>query len=214
MDSGLPQRLLSRYARPIDDPVADADRYTSLADACTAWCISKGVALDDIDSASGHNYSRDAYLSFRAFWVNQIKYHGLSGPYLRPRLDAVFANWVARRPGFTAGDDWAAAGIEAHRAYWGGLGRVCTVEDCVLHAEPGSWQIIGRYSPGSPGLPCTAGWSLGDPVVLFYDAAGTVLARAAAPTGADTHDVLTIMLTQGDLTGFEQCIPAHTATAA
>ena len=65
------------------DPAVRADVRAALADARTALCIARGVALDEIDPASGHDLSRAAY-------------------------EAAFDWWSARRPQYTGGDDWLA----------------------------------------------------------------------------------------------------------
>lgn len=97
---------------------SDPDKRTSMADARIARCTATSVDLDDIDPASGHDYSRGAYDRVRASWVLHIRDNGWSDFHDKhSRLDPeqAYANWVAHRPQFTAGDDWLAAGIAAHR---------------------------------------------------------------------------------------------------
>jgi len=122
-----------------------ADNRTSMADARTALCIESGTALEDIDPSSGHDYSRRSYDSVRASWVNLVKYHGLSEFYTRPDLARAFAKWAERRPEFTDGDDWEAAAIDAHRAYWDGeVGRPCNSGTCIVHHVPPADDAVTR----------------------------------------------------------------------
>jgi hypothetical protein len=129
---------LIRYYAFSDDP----DRRTSMADSRIAYCLARGVAMDDIDPASGYNYSRRAYDSCRASWVLHIRDNGWSEFYDRPDagLDRAVATWAQHRPEFLAGDDWLAAGIAAHRerhpgaTCFRGLGR-CDFHPSADHAE-------------------------------------------------------------------------------
>lgn len=89
-----------------------------MADSRIALCLARGVDPDDIDPASGYDYSRRAYDRVRQSWIWNIKMHGLSDTYDRPHLDKALANWTTHRPEFTAGDDWLAEGAAAHIAYW------------------------------------------------------------------------------------------------
>lgn len=128
--------LIHRYGgQRATDPVAEADRLTSLADARTALCIEGGVALDDIDPSSGYDYSRRAYDSCRHSWVWNIKVHGFSDSYDGPGLARAIANWTARRPDFVAGDDWLADAEKAHLTYWEQAGIPCNRPSCDLHAD-------------------------------------------------------------------------------
>lgn len=86
-------------------PEQIADRKTSLADARIALCLAQGIALDDIDPASGYSLSRESYEQVRQSWRNQVKQPGWS-EYLRPDYEKAFAFWSVRRPEFTNGDDW------------------------------------------------------------------------------------------------------------
>jgi hypothetical protein len=108
------------------------DKVTSMHDARIALCIERGVALDDIDPTTGHDWSRRAYDNVRASWVRTVKDHGLTDGYLQTDLRDAFAKWAQRRPEFAAGDDWEAAAVAAHRAYWDGeVGRLCSASGCV-----------------------------------------------------------------------------------
>ncbi|MEW2302021.1 hypothetical protein AB0958_18945 [Streptomyces sp. NPDC006655] len=122
--------LLSHYA----GRSWEADQRTSMADARTALCIESGVALEDIDPSTGYDLSRRGYDSARASWVSVVKYHGLTQGYIRPDLASAFAYWARVRPEFAAGDDWEAAAVAAHRAYWEGeLGRhSCGAAGCAV----------------------------------------------------------------------------------
>jgi len=90
------------------DPAVRADVRAALADARTALCIARGVALDEIDPASGHDLSRAAYENARASWRRHVAMHGFSDEYDRPAYEAAFDWWSARRPQYTGGDDWLA----------------------------------------------------------------------------------------------------------
>lgn len=83
----------------------DPDARTSLADARAALCLARGVDLDDIDPATGHDLSRRAYETARASWRDLIAERALS-PYMRSRFEAAHAYWAARRPEYCAADDW------------------------------------------------------------------------------------------------------------
>lgn len=140
---------------------SDPDKRTSMADVRIALCIARGVDMDDIDPASGYDYSRDAYDSCRGSWVWNIKQHGFDSAYDGPPLNRAIANWVAHRPDFIAGDDWLAAARAAHRAHWAnapvtcnftGDCDICTTDDertKVEHLEADGrtpdevWEITG-----------------------------------------------------------------------
>ncbi|MFD0393400.1 hypothetical protein ACFQ3Z_16340 [Streptomyces nogalater] len=110
----------------------DIDNRTSMADARTALCIESGVALEDIDPATGHDWSRRAYDNVRASWVSTVKYHGLTDGYLQAGLREAFGRWAERRPEFTEGDDWETAAEVAHRTYWDDeVGHLCNASGCV-----------------------------------------------------------------------------------
>lgn len=106
----------------------DPDKRTSMADARIALNIARGVDTDDIDPSTGYDHSRAAYDESRHSWVWNIKQHGFSDTYDRPHLERHRANWAAHRPNFIAGDDWLAAGIAAHRAYWSGIDHPCNTQ--------------------------------------------------------------------------------------
>lgn len=131
-----PAAALRHYAHAtVIGPTAEADRRTSTADARIALCLARGVAMDDIDPASGYDLSRRAYDAARQSWIDVIEGRGLSEGYTRLRLDRAFDYWAKRRSGFTDGDDWAAAGLAAHRAYWDDeIGRHCNRAGCAEHA--------------------------------------------------------------------------------
>lgn len=138
MDERDPASLIRHYARS-----KDPDQRTSMADARIALCIAYGIAIDDIDPASGYNYSRGAYDRARQSWVSNIKYHGFSEIYDRANLDSALANWTERRPEYTTGDDWLAAGAAAHHTYWGELGLTCNRGTCSLHDDPEPTAVAG-----------------------------------------------------------------------
>lgn len=120
-----PARLIRHYAYD-NDP----DQRTSMADSRIALCLKLGVAMDDIDPASGYNCSRASYDRSRASWVLYLKEWGFSDIYDREHLEKALTTWTRRRPQFTAGDDWLAAGTVAHRAYWADHGDRCPRETC------------------------------------------------------------------------------------
>lgn len=126
-----PASLVRYYADRADDP----DNCTSMADARIALCVARGVALDDIDPATGYNRSREAYDRCRESWVWNITQHGYSRVYEGDGLDRAVANWTVHRPDFIAGDDWLKAATKAHLAFWDGLGRPCPRESCDLHEQ-------------------------------------------------------------------------------
>ena len=111
----------------------DPDQRTSMTDSRIALCIAAGVDMDDIDPASGYNYSRAAYDRCRQSWVVNIRDHGFTDSYDGPALTRAIANWTAHRPDFIAGDDWLAAATQAHHAHWASIGRPCSHSGCDLH---------------------------------------------------------------------------------
>ncbi|WP_329131607.1 hypothetical protein OG552_10655 [Streptomyces sp. NBC_01476] len=130
--------MISRYADS-----ADPDRRTSTADARIAYCLARGVDMDDIDPASGYDRSRRAYESVRASWVWNIKMHGFSDFYGDgDRIAAAQASWAAHRPGFTAGDDWLADAEKAHRAYWEQPERSCSNPHCDFHPSDDHAELL------------------------------------------------------------------------
>lgn len=59
---------------PQDTP----DRRTALADLRAAVCVYAGVAVDDIDPASGYDLSERSYLDSLARWTEHFMVHGPS----------------------------------------------------------------------------------------------------------------------------------------
>lgn len=90
------------------DPARDADMRTSMDDARTALCIARGVDLNDIDPATGHDYSRRAYESVRQSWLDLITTHGLT-EHIEQQVREVRAMWAERRPEWVEGDPWLVA---------------------------------------------------------------------------------------------------------
>jgi hypothetical protein len=87
---------------PYDAP----DRRTSLADLRTAICLKNGVAIDDIDPASGYDHSRAAYERARASWRRHIAEWPEAQYAQRPSYADARANWLRIRPDWD--DDWLA----------------------------------------------------------------------------------------------------------
>lgn len=98
------RRVMLRYAYRDLDPVMEADRRTSMNDARTALCLALGIAEQDIDPTSGHDYSAESYESVRASWQDLARSHGLSRFYDGPAYRQVIDDWRARRPDLVAGD--------------------------------------------------------------------------------------------------------------
>lgn len=122
---------------------ADPDQRTSMADSRIALNIARGVDMDDIDPSNGYDYSRAAYDSCRDSWVWNIKQHGFSDFYGDgDRIAAARANWAARRPDFTAGDDWLPDAEKAHRAYWEQDGRSCSNPHCDFHPDADHAELL------------------------------------------------------------------------
>jgi hypothetical protein len=101
------QAAITREERAKLSPEQVIDRETSMVDARIALCVAEGIAIDDIDPASGYSLSRKSYESVRQSWRYTIREHGWSECYRRD-LEEVLAYWAARRPEFTEGDDWLA----------------------------------------------------------------------------------------------------------
>lgn len=129
-----PDLLFELVARSATRAARDDDRRTAASDARIALCIRSGVDLDDIDPASGLNYSRSAYERARASWVDLIAQHGASATYTLPRLRAARSLWEKKRPEFTHGDDWVTEAFEAHRAFVASGDTPCRNEACAAHA--------------------------------------------------------------------------------
>lgn len=86
------------------------DAGTSLADARTAHALARGVAVADIDPATGHDLSRPAYERVRAGW-QQAAADGELCPHMRRGYEATRARWAAARPDWVAADgDWLTGG--------------------------------------------------------------------------------------------------------
>lgn len=129
-----PNLLLMSYARrPLDCPVCEADRLTSMADARIGVCIAAGVAIDDIDPTTGYDYSRRAYGRARASWIDLIRQHGASEFHELCDIDEVKAKWAAKRPEFVEGDDWLTEALDAHRDFIAELGHPCRRTSCIVH---------------------------------------------------------------------------------
>lgn len=93
------RRLMLHLARSrTGNPVTDADRRTSMCDARIGLCLAVGVAAEDIDPASGFDYSAESYASVRASWRSLAEQHGFSRFYDGPAYEAVLSAWRARRP--------------------------------------------------------------------------------------------------------------------
>lgn len=119
------------------------DRRTYLADARIALCLARGVNMDDIDPASGCDYSRRAYAAARASWVWMVKVHGFSDWHGDgERLADELATWTKHRPDFTAGDDWLADGIEAHRVHYAKIGQSCGRQTCDVHPSADYAELL------------------------------------------------------------------------
>ena len=115
-------RLLA-FAHKRSDPVAEADRRTSVADARIGLCLALGVAEEDICPASGGDYSAESYERVRASWRNLARVHGFSRSFDGPLLEAARALWLARRPEWVV-DDWVGPEEEWARR-WPSPSREC-----------------------------------------------------------------------------------------
>lgn len=115
---------LRHYAIPkLSDPVAEADRYTSMCDARIGVALAAGHSADDVDPATGYSYSRRSYDAVRSSWVMYIKHHGFTEDYTGRPMNEVCTTWAMRRPEFIKGDDWETEGVELHLKHWAGRGR-------------------------------------------------------------------------------------------
>ncbi|MEU4576129.1 hypothetical protein [Nonomuraea sp. NPDC023979] len=97
--------LLLSFATGREDPVAEADRCTSTADARIGLCLAAGVDIKDIDPALGFDYSAASYERVRASWRNLARVHGFSHFHDGPAYEAAIARWRARRPDLVV-DGW------------------------------------------------------------------------------------------------------------
>ncbi|MFI1799828.1 hypothetical protein ACH427_21085 [Streptomyces sp. NPDC020379] len=126
--------LLMHYARsPLGCPVREADRLTSMADARIAICVASGVAIEDIDPASGYNHSRAAYERARASWIDLIRQHGASEFHEVRDIAWARGLWAEKRPEFVEGDDWLTEALDAHKEFIASLGHPCRRSSCVVH---------------------------------------------------------------------------------
>lgn len=129
MSQRNPASLIRHYAES-----SAPDQRTSMSDARIALCLARGVDMNDIDPASGYNYSRAAYDRCRQSWVSNIENHGFSNLYQGAALTRAIANWTSHRPDLIAGDDWLADAEKAHLAYWEQVGIPCNAPSCDFHA--------------------------------------------------------------------------------
>lgn len=128
-----PNLLLMSFARsPLDCPACEADRLTSMADARAGVCIAAGVAIEDIDPATGYDHSRRSYEAVRASWVDLIRQHGASEFHELRDIEEVRTYWAQKRPQFVE-DDWLTEAFDAHREFIASLGRPCDRTSCVVH---------------------------------------------------------------------------------
>ncbi len=111
-------------------PEQIVDYETSMADFRVALGLAQGAAFDDIDPASGYSMSRASYDATRHSWISSMKFHGFNPDYDQAPLDKAVAYWAERRPQYLVGDDWLAAGLAAHLAYWQTLDHPCTCPAC------------------------------------------------------------------------------------
>ncbi|MFE3678740.1 hypothetical protein [Streptomyces griseus] len=111
-------------------PEQIVDYRTSMADFRIALCLAQGNALDDIDPTTGYSTSRASYDNARTSWISFMKFHGFNPDYNQAPLNKAIAYWAERRPQYLAGNDWLAAGLAAHRAYWQTLDHPCTCATC------------------------------------------------------------------------------------
>jgi len=190
------------------------DHATAMADARTALCLATGVDIEDIDPASGHDISRRSYERSRQSWIDHIKQEGLSYFYVRPDLDKVMARWTERRPEYTAGDDWAAAGVDAHIRFWQERGGHCRRKDCLLH-DPGSLQFEARYR-NEDGTERVAVWVTGETYAVLHGPDGEEADQVAIPVGADELCALSTITDRWDehLTDWRRIVRGGAVSAA
>jgi hypothetical protein len=79
-----------------------------MCDARAALWLAKGVALEDIDPSTGHNWSAAAYEEARRSWRAHVVHTQPLSEYTRPWFEEAYAKWLAHRPDLAAGDDWLA----------------------------------------------------------------------------------------------------------
>ncbi|WP_143660019.1 hypothetical protein [Streptomyces sp. WZ.A104] len=104
-----------------------------MADARAGICTASGVAIDDIDPATGYDHSRRGYERVRASWVDLICQHGANEFHEIRDIAEVRSYWSEKRPEFTDGDDWLTEAFEAHRQFIAELGRPCRRSTCDIH---------------------------------------------------------------------------------
>lgn len=108
---------------------AAPDARTTLADARAALCLACGVPPGFI-SPLGYDHTDRGYAAVRASWVHHIEGFGFRLPVgddpAFADVTAAHAVWAEARPDLAVGDDWLAAGWEAHeRRYPDGCGQPC-----------------------------------------------------------------------------------------
>lgn len=126
-------RLMSYARKPLDCPVCEADRLTSMADARAAIALAAGVAIEDIDPATGYDHSRASYNRVRASWIDHIRQHGADDFHEIRDIEWARGLWAAKRPDFVEGDDWLTEAAEAHKEFVASLGRPCKLKTCTIH---------------------------------------------------------------------------------
>lgn len=82
-----------------------ADRATAMCDARAAIALAKGVDPADIDPATGHNVSWEAYQRSRRSWVNFLAEEQVSEYAVRDCARAK-ESWARRRPKFLERVSW------------------------------------------------------------------------------------------------------------
>jgi hypothetical protein len=121
------QQQLHANLRLIFVDLAAPDAHTTQADARAAVCLAAGVHPDYISSL-GYDHSDRSYASVRSSWVRHIEQWGLRVPLWGDVADSdvmwAYGLWLEGRPDLAEGDDWLAAGWEAHeRMYPAGCGN-------------------------------------------------------------------------------------------
>lgn len=126
-----PTLLLLHYAnQQTASPTEAADQFTSMCDARTALTLNLGTSTNDIDPTTGHNISRRGYETVRESWISLIANTGFNAAYPQTAPNKALAYWSERRPDLTAGDDWLAAGLAAHREAYQGVELGCGRQSC------------------------------------------------------------------------------------
>ncbi|MFD8199958.1 hypothetical protein [Streptomyces sp. NPDC059701] len=88
-----------------------ADLCTSLADARAAVNIAAGLPMEDIDPASGQEYSKRIYLGLRKSWQRSYdrtisRSIGWNLDELRQVAEKARQDFIAKRPGLDDGEPW------------------------------------------------------------------------------------------------------------